>query len=249
MTQENETKPATVSFSRAKQVAGVKAPAPPESGTAIVPANTNTAVGSVDPGGCLVGEFDSSILRKPPVIALVSGNSTVALENPEWLGQFVWDKAVALGKEAVIIPTRMTNSFKEDRPFADKNPTPPAFFKNIAEAKASGLKYMAVAVVEMLIELTPEQAKLGPLEAHKVSLAGKDYLPATLWVQKTSYDVARTLVEDLKRWLGGRFANGQYKLTTRVCQGPSGPYRSPILKAHGKTPQDVSEAIHAEFSI
>ncbi len=250
-TANEETKPATVSFSRAKQVAGAKAPAPAGAPTAaVVPADTNTAVAVPDDGGgCVVGEFSSAILKKPPVIKLVSGNSEAALTSPEWIGQFIWDNAVALGKELVIIPTRLTNSFKEDRPFGDKNPTPPAHFKTYAEARASGLKIMDVAIIEMLIELAPEQAKLEPLEAHKVSLAGKEYLPATMWVQKTAYDCARTLVHDFKKWLGGRLANGQYKLSVKIINGASGPFRSPTMKAHGKTPADVSDAIAAEFSI
>lgn len=248
-TTDTEQKPATVSFSRAKQtLAGTGTPAP--TSTAVVPAAAPGAVTTPgNPAQGLVGEFDSSDLKKPPVLKYVTGNAELAAENPEWANKFVWDGAICFGAEVVVIPTRVTKTYREKRPYPDNNPTPPASFKTKAEADASGLPIVDVGLVELLIELTKEQSELAPAQSWVVDLGGKPYLPAVGWYQATAYDVVRTLVSDYGRHLKGRFANGQYKLQTKVFQGKTGPYRAPVLKAHGATPKEVSDAIAAEFKI
>ena len=243
-----EQKPAIVSFSRAKQTLAA-APPQPQS-TAVVPAAAPGALTTPgNPAQGLVGEFDSSDLKKPPVLKYVTGNAELAAENPEWANKFVWDGAICFGPEVVVIPTRLTKNYREKRPYPDNNPTPPASFKTKAEAEASGLPIVDVGLVEFLIELTKEQAALAPAQSWVVDLGGKPYLPAVSWFQNTAYEVVRTLVSDYGRHLKGRFANGQYKLQTKVFQGKTGPYRAPVLKAHGATPKEVSDAIAAEFKI
>lgn len=249
MNTDTEQKPATVSFSRAKQTLAAQAPANPN--TAVVPAaGTGGALTTPgNPAQGLVGEFDSSDLKKPPVLKYVTGNAELATENPEWANKFVWDGAICFGAEVVVIPTRVTKTYREKRPYPDNNPTPPASFKTKAEADASGLLIVDVGLVEFLIELTADQAALAPAQSWVVELGGKHYLPAVSWFQNTAYDVVRTLVSDYGRHLKGRFASGQYKLVTKVYQGKTGPYRAPVVKAHGATPKEVSDAIAAEFKI
>ena len=174
-----EQKPATVSFSRAKQTLAA-APPQPQS-TAVVPAAA--APGALttpgNPAQGLVGEFDSSDLKKPPVLKYVTGNAELATENPEWANKFVWDGAICFGAEVVVIPTRVTKTYREKRPYPDNNPTPPASFKTKAEADASGLPIVDVGLVEFLIELTKEQAESAPAQANWVPEASRSALRGT----------------------------------------------------------------------
>lgn len=248
MSATDETKPATVSFSRAKQAAAAANATPaPVSVPATV--NSETAVAApAQPNSSFVGEFTSTDMLRPPSLKYVSGNGDLAVQNPEWRDRYVWDGAICLGTECVVIPTKCVKFYREAREWGDPNPTPPATFKTKAEADASGLEIMDVACIELLVELNDAQAAMEPTQSWATPLGGKTYLPAVFWVQKTSYDCARTLAHMGPR-LGGRLANGQFKLSSKVIQGKKGPYRSPDMKLHGKTPPEVSEAILKEFKI
>jgi hypothetical protein len=245
---DTEQKPATVSFSRAKQTLAAQPPANPS--TAVVPATAPGALTTPgNPAAGVVGEFDSTDLRRPPVLKFITGNSETATENPEWANRFCWDGALCLGSEIVIVPTKLVKTYREARPWPDKNPTPPASFKTKTEAEASGLDWLPVGIVEMLVELTPEQAAMAPAESWKTELAGKTYVPAVGFFQKTAYDVAKILLHDHDHHLKGRLANGQYKLYAKRIIGKTGPYLSPSLRSHGATSPELRDAIAAEFKI
>jgi len=245
-----EQKPATVSFSRAKQT--LAAAPPPNPSTAVVPAaapGALTTPGNPAEDGPNVGEWDSVRLNRPPALKLFTVKAPTYLDNKEWVDTFVWDSAVSLGKACVVIPTKQTLMYKEKRADGDKNPTPPSMFKTKAEAEESGLDYVALSCAEILIECSDAVAAMAPVQTHLTTLAGKNYLPAVIWLQGTAFRIARTWYSDFGKWLKSRYANGQYRLYATRETGTHGPYMAAQCKAHGATPQEIRDAIAAEFKI
>lgn len=242
-----------VSWSKATAAADAAATtveeAQPETSTAvaIVPRGNMAAVPPRGPTGSdEEGEWNPS-MNKSPYLSLFSNKSDGADETPEWIGTWVVDKQVSLGKEVVIIPVILKHWYEEVTEFGSGDI--PDRWNTSAEANASGKEWTMVGEIQLLIEV-PE-AKLADeiVETLSIELAGKRYVPVKYTNRKTSWkEVYSKIRTDKTRWLKGAYPNGQYRLSIKKKTGQF-TFLAPSLRNAGETPEDVRVAIRDEFGI
>lgn len=207
-----------------------------------------TEVGAYQPENDNVGESRQDLL-KYPYLSLFSAKSKNADELTEWIGTWVFDKCISLGKEIVVIPVRVANYIEEKVEFGSGDI--PEKWATLKEAIASGKPWQDAAELRMLIEV-PD----GKEDSRVEVIGGKRYAPAVYTVRRSSMGVYRTMRTDYDGWLGKgengatygkRYANGQYLLGIKKVPGQAGPYLAPTIKAHGYVPAAVRAEIKERF--
>ncbi len=241
-----------VSWNKATKVADS-----PETAAAVSSENeTTTAIATVPNPGSLApvpargvgeeGEWDPSMDKKP-YLALFSNKSDNADEFPEWIGTWVIDKQVSLGKEFVFIPVFLKNWFEEETEFGSGDI--PERWATSAEARASGKAFRTVGELQMLIEIPAAKLADEAVLRYSVELAGKLYVPVKYTTRKSSFtEVYQTVRTDKSRWLKGHYPSGQYRMTVKKVTGKF-TYLAPQLRAAGPTPEDVRAAIQDQFGV
>ncbi|EIQ01125.1 hypothetical protein OpiT1DRAFT_05693 [Opitutaceae bacterium TAV1] len=219
-------------------------PTTPPATTAVAPA-TETALATEDQYnglGGFEGEFDSSEMRTP-YLSIVGKTSKLFDEFPQFLGQFVYNKSVALGEEIRVVFVRASKVWVEDLPFGSE--VVPQTFKRMEDARAAGFlptQLKERADLDLLIELDLDTE--GVDEIADLIVGTKAYLLARYTVQSTAYGkTVPVLMADTRGFLKGNLLNGFYKLSTLKIEGKKGTYYTPQLKTDGPTSPELRTEI------
>lgn len=202
----------------------------------------NLAVGNVMHTQQLEGEFTARDMAVPRLnIGQKSG--TMCDDNPEWIGQFIYDKGIALGNSINIVVSKLRKYYAEDLEF--DSPTKPQIFQTHAEAVAAGVMVKDVCDIDLLIECNEEMEQFGMVDA-----GGKSYAPARWTVQSSAYGrTVGILLRDLAGWLKGDIASGVYTLTTEKRSNDKNTWYVPTLKTKEKTPEALRGEIKEKFKV
>lgn len=230
-----------------KQVTPVTQPAQTETQqpAAIVPAQSSEISVEDQYGtvGVFDGEFDVSEMRMP-YLSLVQKTSKVFDENPQLLGQWLYNKALVLGTELRVVFVRATKWWVEDLPFGGD--VFPRRFKRLEDAKAEGFQHNQLkeqADLDLLIEVNAVDldAEEGVAD---LFVGDKAYLPARYTVNSSAYGkTVPVLMSDTRGFLKGNLINGCYKMTPQSVTGKKGTYFIPQLKTDGPSTAELRAAI------
>lgn len=247
----------TVSWGRAK--AGSQPVTENSEGAAVTPEGDPQAVALATQGSMAVGpvndpvpenqgEWDAS-MNRDPYMSLFSNRSEQASELPEWIGQWVVKKEVAIGKEIVFIPVFLRHWFEEETEFGSGEI--PERWDTVSEARVSGKKYKMVGEIQMLVEVPEAKKDDMALSQYTADFAGKWFIPVKYMCRSTAFSVVYSELRSAhpKNFLKGRYANGMYRLSSDKKPHPKGAYLVPKLRIAGATPQDISDAIREKFKV
>jgi hypothetical protein len=209
--------------------------------TDVVPADFYNGVGGFE------GEFTSNDIRIP-YLSICGKTSKIFDEHPEFLGQFVYNKSIALGDEIRVVFAKVTKFWVEDLPFGTE--AIPQRFKFMDDARAAGFNPSQMkeqAELDLLIELplTDENGEAtGVDEFADLFVGDKAYLLTRYTVQSSAYGkTVPTLRTDMGGFLKGNLVNGFYDIKTQKVEGKKGTYYVPVLKTDGPTPQELRTEI------
>lgn len=200
----------------------------------IVPADFYAGIGNFE------GEWSSKDMSTP-YLSLVGKMSEVFDSNPDWLGQFLYDKQYPLGTEIRVVFLRATRWFVEDLPFESEKVA--QRFSRMADARAQGFNeanLVDAADLDLLVEVDASIEGVEDL-AHIVD-NGRAYMLARYCVRKSSFSrTAGILAKDMGGFLRGNLINGFYKISVSSKPSPKGGgnYYVPTLKTDGKTPESL----------
>lgn len=184
------------------------------------------------------GEFDHGDFRMP-YLSICGKTSKVFDTNPEFLGQFVFNKVHALGTEIRVVFAKVAKFWTEDLPFGSD--TQPQRFKRMEDARAAGFhpsQMKETAELDLLIELP---ASIEGIDELADLIVGENaYLLARYGVQSTGYGATVPILRsDASGFLKGNLINGYYTISTKKIEGKKGTYYVPVLKADGPTTPDL----------
>lgn len=214
-------------------------PATPES-TATVESAPQTAALAAPIGvpSAFEGEFTAADMRIP-YLAICQKSGKMMDENPDWLGQFIYDKAAALGKKITVVFFKVRKFYLEDLPYGSDGI--PQKFNTVAEAREAGVDFVDVAELDCLIEVPAGFDGADEIE-------GKFYIPARYTVRSTAYAATvKILVKDVSLRLKGNLASGIYTIDVEKKTNGSNSWFAPKLSAAGTTPEAVQEYISNHF--
>lgn len=226
----------------------------------VVPVSTGGAIGpAAEPHNAapqLVGDWGGAS-EATPEIRLGQKTSKFVEDNPALMGKWVYAKELAVGlpadpkvyspelnralsKDSVLgIPCQAAIMYEEKTEFGEG--TIPTRWRTAAEARASGLEYAEVGIVDLLVAFDGEHEQL-------LILDGKGFLKVRFYAKKSAYrQVAAKIAGDAKTWLKGDLASGFYELAISKMTGAKGAYWVASAKSAGKVPTSLREAIRAEF--
>lgn len=228
-----------VSFNKTNKENAVAEPAP--TAVAVAPAAESMAVGPVRSSAQLEGEFTQRDVSVPR-IKIGSKLSKECEDDPTKIGQWLYD-GLAVGKTIRVIITRVVKSYVEDLPYGSEEQ--PKRFKTYGEAVQAGCQVRDTADIEMLVECDETMDQFAALDA-----GGKSYAPARYTVQSSSYSRSVGIIlRDAGGWLKGDLASGFYSISTEKKSNDKGSWFVPSLKADGKVPDEVRNAIREKFSV
>ena len=211
----------------------------PAAETAIVTttASSESLAAPINMPSAFEGEYSAADIR-PPYLSLCQKSGNLMDEHPEWLGQFIHDKAVALGTSINVIFFKISRYYLEDLPYGSDS-IPQKFYK-IADARAAGVETINAADLDMLVEV-PADYDL----AEEVD--GKKYVAARYTVRKTSFaPLINILGKDLSFAKNNR-ASLLYALVSVKKTNGSNSWYAPTLRAQGFAPQAVQDYIAERF--
>lgn len=214
-------------------------PATTES-TAIVESAPQTAALAAPIGvpSAFEGEFTAADMRIP-YLAICQKSGKMMDENPDWLGQFIYDKSAALGKKITVVFFKVRKFYLEDLPYGSDGI--PQKFNTVAEAREAGVDFVDVAELDCLIEVPADFDGAD-------EIAGKSYIPARYTVRSTAYAATvKILVKDVSLRLKGNLASGLYTIDVEKKTNGSNSWFAPKLSAAGTTPEAVQEYISNHF--
>ena len=217
-------------------------PSEGESSTAIVETpqlTTSQLVAQMAVPSAFEGDFTASDIRIPK-LSLVSKQSKIMDDRPEWLGHFVYDNAVSLGKSINVVFFKIKKFFEEKLP--DGSTDMPQRFDTLAEARASGSVFKDAAYVDLMIEVSDQ------FDGGEEVEPGKFYIPARLTAKGTSYwAVVPVLLKDASVRLKGNLTAGSYKMDAERRQNDQTSWYTPKLSANGRSSQEVQDFIANRF--
>lgn len=184
------------------------------------------------------GEFTAADVRIP-YLSICQKTGNLMDEHPDWLGQFIYDKAAALGKTVNVVFFKVKKYFEESVPYGSESI--PQKFDTLAEARAAGVEFKDCANLDLLIEV--------PLDfdgAEEVD--GKGWLPARYTVRSTAYGATvKVLMKDTSFRLKGNLASGLYKIEVEKKTNGSNSWFAPKLIANGFSSQNLQDFISSRF--
>ena len=210
----------------------------------IVPADFYAGIGNFE------GEWSAKDMSTP-YLSLVGKMSEVFDSNPDWLGQFLYDKQYPLGTEIRVVFLRATRWFVEDLPFESEKIA--QRFSRMADARAQGFNeanLVDAADLDLLVEVDASIEGAEDL-AHIID-NGRAYMLARYCVRKSSFSrTAGILAKDMGGFLRGNLINGFYKISVSSKPSPKGGgnYYVPTLKTDGKTPDSLKSQIVERCSL
>jgi len=230
-----------------------------ETTTAVVPVSSPGAVGPVENHNAapqLVGDWGGAS-EATPELRLGQKTSKFVEDNPALMGKWVYAKELALGlpadpkayspelnralaKDSVLgIPCQAAIMYEEKTEYGEG--IIPQRWRTAAEARASGVEYAEVGIVDLLVAFDGEHEQL-------LVLDGKGFLKMRFYAKKSAYkQVAAKIAGDAKTWLKGDLASGFYELAVTKITGPKGAYWVAAAKSAGHVPASLRAAIKAEF--
>jgi hypothetical protein len=222
----------------------------PAASTAIVPA-PDTQVANIEDQyshvGGFIGEWSPKDMATP-YLTIVGKTSKAFDVNPEWLGQWVYDKAYPLGTELRVVFISATKWIVEDLPFGTQQIA--QRFSRMSDARAAGFNegnLKDTAELDLLIEV-PIDVEGAADMAHIIE-GDKGYILARYSVQSTAFGkTASILAKDMSGFLRGCMFSGFYTMITQVKTGQKGTYYIPVLKTDGKTPVGLKQQIVERMS-
>ncbi len=209
--------------------------------TAIVEApqmTTHQLVAKMAPPSDFEGDFTANDVRIPYLgICQKSGN--MMDDHPEWLGHFIYDKSVDLGKTVSVIFFKVKKFFEESVPYGSD--TIPQKFDTLAEAREAGVEFKDCANLDVLVEVPSDFDGAEEIE-------GKFYTPARYTVRSTAYGATvKILMKDTSFRLRGNLRSGCYKLEVEKKTNGSNSWFAPKLVANGFSSQAVQDYIASRF--
>jgi len=230
-----------------------------ETTTAVVPVSSPGAVGPVENHNAapqLVGDWGGAS-EATPELRLGQKTSKFVEDNPALMGKWVYAKELALGlpadpkayspelnralaKDSVLgIPCQAAIMYEEKTEYGEG--IIPQRWRTAAEARASGVEYAEVGIVDLLVAFDGEHEQL-------LVLDGKGFLRMRFYAKKSAFkQVAAKIAGDAKTWLKGDLASGFYELAITKITGPKGAYWVAAAKSAGHVPASLRAAIKAEF--
>lgn len=244
----------TVTFGNVKS-----ADAATESSTAVVPVSSGAVGPAAEPHNAapqLVGDWGGAS-EATPEIRLGQKTSKFVEDNPALMGKWVYAKELAVGlpadpksyspelkralaKDSVLgIACQAAIMYEEKTEYGEG--VIPQRWRSAAEARATGIEYAEVGIVDLLIAFDGDHEQL-------LVLDGKGFLKVRFYAKKKAFtQVAARIAGDAKTWLKGDLASGFYELTISKVTGAKGAYWVAGAKSAGEVPASLREAIRAEF--
>lgn len=230
-----------------------------ETTTAVVPVSSPGAVGPVENNNAapqLVGDWGGAT-EATSELRLGQKTSKYVEDNPALMGKWVYAKELAIGlpadpksyspelnralaKDSVLgIPCLAAIMYEEKTEYGEG--IIPQRWRTAAEARASGVEYAEVGIVDLLVAFDGEHEQL-------LVLDGKGFLRMRFYAKKSAFkQVAAKIAGDAKTWLKGDLASGFYELAITKITGPKGAYWIAAAKSAGHVPASLRAAIKAEF--
>lgn len=209
-----------------------------EGSTALVEMTTHQLAAQMAVPSAFEGEFTAADVRIP-YLSICQKTGNLMDEHPDWLGQFIYDKAAALGKTINVVFFKVKKYFEESVPYGSESI--PQKFDTLAEARAAGVEFKDCANLDLLIEV--------PLDfdgAEEVD--GKGWLPARYTVRSTAYGATvKVLMKDTSFRLKGNLASGLYKIEVEKKTNGSNSWFAPKLIANGFSSQNLQDFISSRF--
>lgn len=179
--------------------------------------------------GPLQGQFGKWTYAKELVLGLPEDPKTY---SPELTRTLAKDSVLVIVCQAAIM-------YEEQTEYGDGNI--PERWRTASEARASGLAFREVGIIDMLVAFEGEHEQL-------LAIGGKGFLKARFYAKKSAFrDVAARIAADARTWLKGDLASGFYELGIEKLTGPKGAYWVAKAKSAGKVPEALRAAIKAEF--
>lgn len=248
-----------LSFANPVPTPDAVAPAP---AGALVPATAPgplapAAAAFASPASQITGDL-SGVSEPIPYLALAQKTSKCVEDDPSLMGKYVYDKSTRLGPptdpklyapdigrdmkpDSILGIVTKADVFYEEVVDYDSGIIPNRW-KTAAEARASGLPFHEVGVIDILIatDIDHEQT---------VIVADLPFLRARFFAKKAAFrNVAGVVIRDSRTWLAGDTCSGLYEFTSVKMTGKN-TYWTPGLKAAGKTPDALRAAIREEFGV
>jgi hypothetical protein len=184
------------------------------------------------------GEFTAADMRIP-YLAICQKSGKMMDEHPDWLGQFIYDKSVALGKKINAIFFKVRKFYVEDLPYGSDGI--PQKFDKIADAREAGVDFVEVGELDCLIEV-PEDFDGAD------QVGDKFFVPARYTVRSTAYSATvKILVKDVSLRLKGNLASGLYSIEVEKKTNGSNSWFAPKLAANGFSSPEAQEYIASRF--
>lgn len=185
----------------------------------------------------LVGDFSYADINVP-YLSIVQKTGQVFDAHPEWLGHWLFDKQHSLGNVVQGIPLKMKKLYEADVEFGSN--TIPAKFESEAKAKASGLPYVTLAEIDVLIRLPESLAEWAQID---------DWAPARYIVRRTAFRACvGTLLKDLAGYLRGNLRSGIYLWRVEKRVSDKNSYYVPSIQTETKTPVELLTRIDDMFA-
>lgn len=187
------------------------------------------------------GEFKSSDAAIP-YIAIGQKAGTLCDDHPDWMGQFVFDKALPLSSSIKFLVLTMRKFYEEVVEYGSDEI--PQRFETAAAARAANVEFRDAATIDILVEIPADQAENFAIIDHD----GKFYAAARWGVRSTAYGKTVGIIfRDLATWLKGNPRNGFYTATTEKKSNGKNTWWVPSLKAAGPVPDGLRAAIEEQF--
>lgn len=215
---------------------------------------TTIPEGTVAPVAGLTSQFQGDVDKDDmivPYLAVVQKTGTLGDDFP--FGHFVLDKQHDLGDSISAIFVNAQKFFEEKRPFGAEGF--PERWDTKAEAVGSGLEYLAVANLDLLIEVEEDSSCA---EQALFTFNGKAYAAARYTVRSTSYGrVYKVLVNDVrinkamknpetgKPDLACRF----YSMATEKKAVNGNTFWFPQMKLSDAVPSELRHQITEQFGV
>jgi len=239
---------ATVSYTKAAQSAAPKqAPAPEPAPEPAPQANPgpapSTAVATMSQSPQLQGEFTARDMAIP-YLQLGQKAGTLCDDHPEWLGKWVYDKALCLGDTISVIVCRLKKRYEEVTEFG--GPDIPQQWETEAAAKAANVEFRDVCEIDLLVEVTSEDGE----QFAMFETSGKSYAPARYVVRSTALGKTMgVILKDLAGWLKNDLASGFYSIVAEKRTNGSNSWFGPKLTAAGKVSEPLRAQIREKLSV
>jgi hypothetical protein len=238
---------ATISFSKAIKPAPAATPPTPEpvakASEMAVATTVSAAVATLAQSPQLQGEFTQRDMAIP-FLQLGQKAGMLCDEHPEWIGQWVYDKAVPLGNSVKVVVCRLKKRYEEVTEYGSQEM--PQQFETFAAAQAAGVEVRDVAEIDLLIET--DDVELEPFAM--LDNAGKFYMPARYVVRSTAYGkTVGIFLKDLAGWLKNDLAAGFYSMESIKKTANQNTWFAPQLAVAGKVPAELRTQIGEKFGV